>query len=107
MKKTVFFEPKSLWKDDIYWFLKHFCLEFFGDGKYGLFSAKKLIERSYLLGLFELSMIFQDLGNMVFRAVVKVLEQDVKDKDIISNFTSCTGIITNVSEKLVTEPGTT
>ena len=44
--------------------------ELFGDGKYGLFfSAKKLMERSYLHGLFELSMIFQDLGNMVFRAV--------------------------------------
>ena len=34
------------------------------------FSAKKLMERWYLLGLFELSMIFQDLGNMVFRAVI-------------------------------------
>ena len=38
-------------------------------GKYDLFSAKKLMERWYLLGLFELFMIFQDLGNMVFRAV--------------------------------------
>ena len=33
------------------------------------FSAKKLMERWYLHGLFELSMIFQDLENMVFRAV--------------------------------------
>ena len=33
------------------------------------FSAKKLMERWYLLGLFELFMIFQDSGNMVFRAV--------------------------------------
>ena len=33
------------------------------------FSVKKLMERWYLLGLFELSMIFQDLGNTVFRAV--------------------------------------
>ena len=33
------------------------------------FSAKMLMERWYLRGLFELSMIFQDLGNMVFRAV--------------------------------------
>ena len=30
------------------------------------FSAKKLMERWYLHGLFELSMIFQDLENMVF-----------------------------------------
>ena len=33
------------------------------------FLVKKLMERWYLLGLFELSVIFQDLGNMVFRAV--------------------------------------
>ena len=32
-------------------------------------SAKKLMERLYLLGLFKLSMIFQNLGYMVFRAV--------------------------------------
>ena len=38
-------------------------------GNTAFFSAKKLMERGYLLGLFELSMIFQDLGNMVFRAV--------------------------------------
>ena len=37
------------------------------------FTAKKLMERWYLHGLFELSMIFQDLGNMVFRAVVITL----------------------------------
>ena len=34
------------------------------------FSAKKLMERWYLHSLFEFSMIFQDLGNMVFRGVV-------------------------------------
>ena len=33
------------------------------------FSAKKLMERWYLHDLFELSMIFQDLGNMVVPAV--------------------------------------
>ena len=33
------------------------------------FSAKMFMERWYLHGLFELSVIFQDLGNMVFRAV--------------------------------------
>ena len=33
------------------------------------FSVKKLVERWYLLGLFEVSMIFKDLRNMVFRAV--------------------------------------
>ena len=34
------------------------------------FSAKKLVERWYLFSLFELSMIFEDLGNTVFRAVL-------------------------------------
>ena len=38
-------------------------------GNTAFFSAKKLMERWYLLGLFELSMISQDLGNMVFRAM--------------------------------------
>ena len=101
MKNMVFFEPKSWWKDYIYWLLKSSCFELFGDGKYGLFlsqevdgkmiftgywevlvlnfsvmgntvffSVKKLMERWYLLGLFELSMIFQDLGHMVFCTVL-------------------------------------
>ena len=35
------------------------------------FAAKTLMERWYLHGLFELSMIFQDLGKTVFRAVIK------------------------------------
>ena len=34
------------------------------------FSAKTFMERWYLHGLFELPMIFQDPGNMVFRAVI-------------------------------------
>ena len=52
MENTVFSEPKGWWKDDIYWLLKSSCFECFGDGKYGLFSAKKLMERWYFLGLF-------------------------------------------------------
>ena len=36
------------------------------------FWAKKLMERWYLLALFDFSMIFQDFGNMVFLAVVRV-----------------------------------
>ena len=72
MGNTVFFESRSWWEDDIYWLLRSSCFELFGDGKYGLFSAKNLMERLYLLGLFELSMIFQDFGNMVFRAVNRV-----------------------------------
>ena len=73
MGNTVFFKPKSWWKDDIDWLLRSSCFELFCDGKYGLFSAKKLMKIWYLLGLFELSMIFVNLGNMVFRAVTTVL----------------------------------
>ena len=50
-----------------YW--KGFVLNFSVMGNTVFFSAKKLMERWYLLGLFELSMKFQDLGKMVFRAV--------------------------------------
>ena len=65
-----FFQSRSWWKDDIYWFLRSSCFEIFGDGKYDLLSSKKLMERWYLLGIFELSMIFQDFGNMVFLVVM-------------------------------------
>ena len=57
-------------KDDIYWLRKSSCFELYGGGKYDLFSAEKLMERWYLIGLFELSMIFQDLGSTFFRAVI-------------------------------------
>ena len=50
-----------------YW--KVLLLNFSKMGNTVFFWAKKLMERWYLLGLFELSMIFQYLGNMVFRAV--------------------------------------
>ena len=39
MWNTVFFEPKSWWKDDIYWLLRSSCFELFGDRKYGLFFS--------------------------------------------------------------------
>ena len=70
MGNTVFFEPKSWLKYKIYWLQESSCFELFGDSKYGLFWAKKLMERWYLPGLFKLFMIFQDLGNMVFLAVL-------------------------------------
>ena len=37
---------------------------------------------------------------------MKVSEQDVQDKDIDSNCTSCTGVITERSKEIVQEPGT-
>ena len=68
-----FFESRSWWKDDIYWLTRSSCFELFSDVNTIFFSAKKLMGRWYLLGLFELSMIFQDLGNTVFRAVNKTI----------------------------------
>ena len=58
---TVLFESSSWWKGDIYWLLRSSSFELFGDGKYGLLSTKTLMERWYLHGLLELSIIFQDL----------------------------------------------
>ena len=51
MGNTVFFEPKSWLKYKIYWLQESSCFELFGDSKYGLFWAKKLMERWYLPGL--------------------------------------------------------
>ena len=53
-----------------YW--KVLVLNFSVMGNMVFFSAKKVMERWYLLGFFEHSMIFQDLVNMVFRDVVFV-----------------------------------
>ena len=60
------FELKGWWKDDIYWSPKISSFEIFSDGKNRLFSAKILMEKWYLLGLFELFTIFQDLENGFF-----------------------------------------
>ena len=84
-----FFESRSWWKDYIYWLLRISCFELFGDGKYGLFSAKMSMERWYLHGLFELSMIFQDLGNMVFRAVYFYLRSSVRISFFMRIFFVC------------------
>ena len=50
-----------------YW--KVLVLNFLEMGNAVFFSSEKLIQRWYLLGLFELSKIFQDLENIVFCAV--------------------------------------
>ena len=42
MGNTAFFEPKSWWKDVIYWLLKSSCFELFGYRKYGLFLSQKV-----------------------------------------------------------------
>ena len=48
VEDNEFFEPKSWWKY-IYWLLKSSCFELFGNGKYGLFWDKKLMQRLYFL----------------------------------------------------------
>ena len=39
---TVFFEPRSWWKDYIYWLWKRYCFELFGGNKYGLSFNKEV-----------------------------------------------------------------
>ena len=70
---TFFFEFEDWWKDDIYWLLKSswfglwkaLFLNFPEMGNTVFFLSHK-VERWYLLGLFELSNMFQDLGNKAF-----------------------------------------
>ena len=41
-ENTVFFDSRSWWKDDNYWLLKSSCFKLFSDGKYGLFFSQKV-----------------------------------------------------------------
>ena len=42
MRNTAFLEPKSCWKDDIYWLLKSSWFNLFGDGKHGPFLSQEV-----------------------------------------------------------------
>ena len=76
MKNMVFFEPKSWWKDDIYWLLKSSCFELFGDGKYGLFWVKKLMEKMIFTDYGKVLVLnFSVVGNTVFFWVKKLTER--------------------------------
>ena len=95
-----FFKRKSWWKYNIYWLLKRWyllitcglflsqevdgkviftgywevlVLNFSVVGKYGLIFSQK-VDGKMIFGLFKLSMIFQDLGNLVFCAVLYKLK---------------------------------
>ena len=68
-KIRSFFESRSWWKDNITGYGEVLDLNFSAMGNTVFFSAKMLMGRWYLHGLSELSIISQDLGNMVFRAV--------------------------------------
>ena len=62
-------DGKMIFTDDWKAFVlcwKVLVLNFSVMGNTAFFSAKMLMERWYLLGLFQLSMIFQDLKNMIF-----------------------------------------
>ena len=67
MGNTVFFESKSLSKDDIYCLLKDSYFELFGNGKYGLFLSQKnngkMIFTDYWIVLV---LNFSKMGNTVF-----------------------------------------
>ena len=67
---TVFFWVKKLMEKMIFTgYQKVLVLKFSVMGNTIFSSVKKFMERWYLLGLFELFLIFQDLGNTVFGAV--------------------------------------
>ena len=90
-----FFESISWWKDDIYRLLRTSCFELFGDGKYSLFLSKKLMERWYLLGIFELSMTLQDYG---FSCSIRPHKQ-TRNKDDLAQPMS-TGEVTSKHQNL-------
>ena len=64
-----FFEPKNWWKMIFIKYWKVLVSNFMVMGNTVFLSAKKWMEKWYLIGLSELPMIFQDLGNMVFCVV--------------------------------------
>ena len=67
MTNTAFFEPKSCWKDDIYWLLESFYFNLFGDGKHGLFLSQKVDGKLIFTDYWKvLVLIFSGMGNTVF-----------------------------------------
>ena len=78
LENTVFFEPKNWCKYDTSWLLKSSCFDHFGNGKYGLFWAKRLMERWYLIFTSYwrvLVLIFSVMGNTVFFWVKKLMQR--------------------------------
>ena len=72
----VFFEPKSWWKDDIYWLLKRSCFELFSDGKYGLFLSQEVDGKMIFTGYWEVLVLnFSMMGNTVFSSAKMLMER--------------------------------
>ena len=80
-RNTVIFEAKSKWKDDIYWLVKSsyfwatekFLFWDFRWWEIRPFFSQKFYVKVRFTWVFELSMIFQDLGNTVFCAVLLLI----------------------------------
>ena len=67
MGNTVFLEPKSSWKDDIYWLLKRSCFELFRGGKYSLFLSQEVDGKMIFTRYWEVFVLnFSVMGNTVF-----------------------------------------
>ena len=61
------FEPKSWWKDDIYWLLKSSCFNLFGNGKDGLFLSQEVDGKMILTGYWKVLVLnFPVMGKTVF-----------------------------------------
>ena len=93
-KIRSFFDPKSWWKMIFslacnIMFTKYekvLDLKFLGMENTVFFWSKKLMETWYLLGIFELSMIFQSFRNIAFAAVNSTrLQQSFNNKLIKQN----------------------
>ena len=67
----------SAWNSMFFECGKVLVLNFSEIGNTVFFWSKKLMESWYFLGIFELFMIFQDLGNMVFHAVGCPYHKDI------------------------------
>ena len=71
-----FFEPKSWWKDDIYWLLESPCFELFRGGKYGLFFCQKVDGKMILTDYWKVLVLsFSEMGNMIFFWAKKLMER--------------------------------
>ena len=76
MKNEVFFEPKSWWKDDIYWLLKSSCFLLSVDEKHGLFLGQEVDGKDIFTDYKKVLVLnFPIMRNMVFFWVKKLMEK--------------------------------
>ena len=76
IENTLFSEPKSWWKHDIYWLLKGSCFELFENGKYGLFLRQKVSEKMIFTDYWHVLVLnFLGTENTVFFWGKKLMER--------------------------------